>query len=132
MTWKERCSLLRYNSTTAARRFPLRVQSLFTNVILSPAPPLGKVNRYFYRIEFQQRGSPHVHAIFWVDNAHQPNESSEKMSDFVENYTQANIPEDGELCDLVYNLQTYINMNEERRSLSFYFPKIFFLKKIIL
>ena len=30
-----------------------------------------------------------------------------KISDFVENYIQANIPEDGELSDLVNNLKTH-------------------------
>ena len=87
----KRCSLLWSNPTTAARHFHHRVQSLFTDVILSPASPLGKVNRYFYRIEFQQCGSPHIHAILWVENAAQPNEFSEKISDFVENYIQASI-----------------------------------------
>lgn len=51
MTWEERCSLLRSNPTTAARHFYHRVQCLFTDVILSPACPLGIVTRYFYRIE---------------------------------------------------------------------------------
>ena len=25
---------------------------------------------YFYRIEFQPRGAPHIHCLFWVENAH--------------------------------------------------------------
>lgn len=47
MTWEERCSLLRSNPTTVARHFHHRVQSLFTDVILSPASPLGKITNYF-------------------------------------------------------------------------------------
>lgn len=37
---------------------------------MSPAKPIGKIKDYFYyRIEFQQRGSPHVHCLFWVEDA---------------------------------------------------------------
>lgn len=31
--------------------------------------PIGKVIDFFWRIEFQNRGSPHVHSIWWVEGA---------------------------------------------------------------
>lgn len=49
--------------------------------------PVGEVVDYFFRVEFQQRGSPHVHMLLWVKNA--PNVSSdsyEKISQFVDRY----------------------------------------------
>ena len=108
MTWEDRCSLLRSNPTTAARHFQHRVQSLFTDVILSPACPLGKITYYFYRIEFQQRGSPHVHAILWVEIAPQPNDPSEDICNFVGKYIQSNLPStDEEPCTLVQEVQTH-------------------------
>ena len=30
--------------------------------------PLGKVEHFFYRIEYQARGAPHVHAVLWVNS----------------------------------------------------------------
>ncbi len=36
---------------------------------MSPAESIDKVTDYFYRVEFQARGSPHTHALFWVENA---------------------------------------------------------------
>ena len=30
---------------------------------------LGEIADYFYRVEFQQRGSPHIHVLFWVKGA---------------------------------------------------------------
>lgn len=30
---------------------------------------MGKIKDYFYRVEFQQRGSLHVHMLIWVENA---------------------------------------------------------------
>ncbi len=44
---------------------------------MSSAQPIGKVIDYFYRVEFQQRGSPHIHCLFWVENAPKLNEDNE-------------------------------------------------------
>ncbi|XP_053378668.1 uncharacterized protein LOC128548229 [Mercenaria mercenaria] len=108
MTWDERSTLLRSNPATAARHFHHKVQALFTNILLSQANTLGKITIYFYRIEFQQRGSPHVHAILWVENAPKPSDDSGKISNFVEQYVKANLPnEDEELLNLVESLQTH-------------------------
>ena len=31
--------------------------------------PIGEIVDFFYRvIEFHQRGSPHIHALFWVSS----------------------------------------------------------------
>ena len=78
MTWEEKCNFLRSNPVTAARYFHFKLQSFFTDVILSDSAPLGKISNYFYRIEFQQRGSPHAHAILWVEGAPQPDANPQK------------------------------------------------------
>lgn len=31
--------------------------------------PIGEIQDFFYRVEFQQRGYPHIHALFWVKDA---------------------------------------------------------------
>ncbi|MES9883787.1 MAG: hypothetical protein ABW185_23285, partial [Sedimenticola sp.] len=61
LSWEERCTWLRSNPVTAARHFDHRVQLVLKHVLLNHRlKPLGKITDYKYRIEFQQRGSPHV------------------------------------------------------------------------
>ena len=31
--------------------------------------PIGEVIDFFYHVEFQQRGSPNIHGLFWIKNA---------------------------------------------------------------
>ena len=31
--------------------------------------PLGRTADWFYRVEYQQRGSPHIHMLIWLENA---------------------------------------------------------------
>lgn len=33
--------------------------------------PIGEILDFFYRVEFQHKGSPHIHALFWVKDAPQ-------------------------------------------------------------
>lgn len=40
-----------------------------TTLILSPAQPISEVEDYFYRVEFQARGSPLIHLLVWVKDA---------------------------------------------------------------
>ena len=37
--------------------------------LLGDAAPLGKISDWFYRVEYQQRGSPHIHMLIWLENA---------------------------------------------------------------
>lgn len=51
-----------------ALHFQRRYKSLFKHVICGKLKPLGTVIDYFTRIEFQNRGSPHVHMFLWIEN----------------------------------------------------------------
>ena len=31
--------------------------------------PVGKMKDWFYRVEYQQRGSPHIHMLIWLEGA---------------------------------------------------------------
>jgi hypothetical protein len=46
-----------------------QVQKFLQNFLLSSAAPLGKIADWFYRVEYQQRGSPHIHMLIWLENA---------------------------------------------------------------
>ena len=53
----------------------------------SPHDFLGHLADYFYRVEFQQRGSPHIHMLIWVKDAPKYNSNSVKeITDFVDTY----------------------------------------------
>jgi hypothetical protein len=59
MNWNEITKLVQKDPVTCSRFFDHRVQQFIKIVLKSEFHPIGKVNDYFYRVEFQQRGSPH-------------------------------------------------------------------------
>ena len=54
---------------TCARHFQYRTHLFFNNVLLTSLYPLGNMIDYFYRVEFQNRGSPHLHCLFYIQNS---------------------------------------------------------------
>lgn len=66
LDWITKCDILRSNPLTVIRMFEKRVEALMRDLILSPAQPIGEVVDYFYRVEFQARGSAHIHCLFWI------------------------------------------------------------------
>ena len=60
LSYQERAKFLNENPVLAARHFQYKVQVFFKKLILDG--PLGKPIYYALRIEFQERGNPHVHA----------------------------------------------------------------------
>ena len=67
MSYFERCSFLNLNPVLLARHFQYRVEVFFKEIVLNG--PLGKVTYYAIRVEFQVRGSAHIHSFLWVLNA---------------------------------------------------------------
>lgn len=61
------------------RLFKARVDAFFKTHIApkNKSGILGKVNHYLIRYEFQDRGSPHVHIVLWVDLTDQERLSNE-------------------------------------------------------
>ncbi|XP_062588390.1 uncharacterized protein LOC134250047 [Saccostrea cucullata] len=97
MEWSEKNEVLRCNPVTVARMFEHRFQIFHKEVILSPAKPIGKVIDFFQRVEFQQRGSPHMHCLYWVENA--PNidsDGEEAVCDFIDRYVTCSVPADSD------------------------------------
>ena len=87
MTWEQHCEIIMSNPVSAARIFEKRVHTFIKDVIMSEANPVGKVQDYFYRTEFQQRGWPHIHMVVWVENAPRFNEDPEdEVIEFIDTY----------------------------------------------
>ncbi|XP_067660106.1 uncharacterized protein, partial [Haliotis asinina] len=109
LDWNSKCSILRKNPVTAARMFDHRFHAFLRDVIMSPAAPIGKVIDFFFRVEFQQRGSPHTHCLFWIENAPKiDSDSDEAVVNFVDKYVSCEMPEnENELSSIVDSVQTH-------------------------
>ena len=59
LSYQERGNLLNNNQVLVARHFQYKVEVFFKQIIIDG--PLGKAKYYALRIEFQERGIPHVH-----------------------------------------------------------------------
>ena len=96
MTWTEHCQVINSNPVVAAMMFNKRARHLLKDLILSEAQPIGEVVDFFYRIEFQQRGWPHIHALYWVKDAPKltaNNANDKDVCDFVNQHVTCEIPE---------------------------------------
>jgi hypothetical protein len=69
LNWEEKSRLIQSDPVTCARHFDYQVQKFLQKFLLSSAAPLGKIADCFYRVEYQQRGSPHIHMLLWLENA---------------------------------------------------------------
>ncbi len=108
MTWKQKSDLIQKDPVTCARSFDHMVQLFIRDVLKCNRMPIGEIEDYFYRVEFQQRGSPHIHCLFWIKHAPQYQESTvDEIVAFVDKYItcqQSNVSND--MKDLV-NLQMH-------------------------
>ncbi len=92
------------------------VEVLFRDLILSPAQPIGKVVDYFYRMEFQHRGNPHIHCLTWVEGAPVFEEDSDQeVDDFVSRYITAELP-DKDASPELYKKVTEVQMHSRSHS----------------
>ena len=111
LDWTEKSKILKSNPVTVARMFDHRFRIFLREVILSPANPIGYVNDFFFRVEFQQRGSPHVHCLFWVKDAPKLDKDGEDaVCDFIDQYVTCKLPskiDNPELHDIVNSVQQH-------------------------
>ena len=67
----------------------------FMRFLQSPANPIGKINDYFYRIELQQRGAPHIHALFWAENAPKLDQNTDdEICSFIDEHISCQLPDE--------------------------------------
>ena len=63
------------------------------SVLLSSPHPVGKISDYKYWIEFQQRGSPHVHMLIWIAGAPSlDKDPPDKVAKFIAEYVLCHLP----------------------------------------
>ena len=78
---------------------------------LKDAQPLGEIVDFFSRIEFQSRGSVHMHSFLWIKNAPDLNcDDHATIVEFIDSIISTELPskiEDEELYNLVSSLQVH-------------------------
>lgn len=103
MSWQEKCRLIQSDPVTCARHFDFSTQKFINGFLLSDGNPLGNVTDYFYRIEYQQRGSPNVHMIVYCKDA--PifgQDSDEDVCEYIDRFITCHKPEEeSEISELV-------------------------------
>lgn len=111
LDWSEKNEVFKSNPVTVARMFEHRFHVFQTDVIFSPAEPIGNVTDYFQRVEFQQKGSPHMHCLYWVENAPKLDiDGEESVCKFVDKFVSCAVPDksdDPELRDIVLAVQQH-------------------------
>ena len=119
LSYNERCSLLNLNPVIVAKHFQYRVETFFTEVLLSSANPIGKIVYYALRIEFQMRGSPHLHALIWTSDCPKlTSETKESYIDYIDQRVHAYLPNedhDPELHELVKTYQKHTHSKTCRK-----------------
>ena len=109
--------MLNNNPVLVARHFQFRVEVFFREIVIDGS--LRKVKYYAIRVEFQFRGSPHIHSFLWVDNA--PvlrNDTKEDYIAFVDQIVKCYLPDkskEPELYDLVKTYQTHTHSKSCRK-----------------
>ncbi|XP_038132696.1 uncharacterized protein LOC119777756 isoform X2 [Cyprinodon tularosa] len=94
LNWTEKTDILRSNPVTTMRMFDKRVEALFRDLLLSPARPLGEIEDYFYRVEFQHRGSPHIHMLLWTtEKVDIEVDDDITVCRFIDKYVTAQLPD---------------------------------------
>lgn len=133
-SWQEKCKLIKSDPVTCARYFNFRVQTFLSNVLKHKSQPIGKIVDFFYRVEFQQRGSPHIHMVVWIENAPVYGQTLDaSVVDFIDQYVTCkkdeNIPE-------LINYQTHRHARTCRKKgkdvCRFHFPIFPMMKTTIL
>lgn len=73
MSFSEKCRLIGSDPVTCSRYFDNRIRLLFKHLFFGEYGPFVKagykITDYYWRTEFQTRGSPHVHGLLWIENA---------------------------------------------------------------
>ena len=115
LSYVERCQMLNANPVVTAKHFQHRVETFFSEVLLSQSNPIGKIIYYALRIEFQMRGSPHLHALIWTaDCPKLTSENKDTFVEFIDKHVQSNLPCEKDEPELHQLVKTYQKHNHSK------------------
>ena len=116
MTKSERVRLLCAYPVIVAQHFNLRFHSFLNYILKGNGNPIGEVVDYFWRVEFQQRGSPHVHSLWWVKGTPKLKVKGKQLRSLIST-SVPNAGEDDELRSLVLRLQKHSHTHTCRKDI---------------
>ena len=103
LNWEEKCRLIQGDPVTCARHFDNQFNQFLKTFLISSGHPLGKIANWFYRVEYQQRGSPHIRMLIWLEQT--PNfghDDDDVVTSFIDKIIMCKKPDnDAELAHLV-------------------------------
>ena len=115
LSYVERCQMLNANPVVVAKHFQHRVETFFSEVLLSNINPIGKISYYALRIEFQMRGSPHLHALIWTSDCPKlTSESKDAYVEYIDKHVQANLPDENDEPELYEMIKMYQKHNHSK------------------
>ena len=115
-----------------AKHFQHRVETFFSEV-LSQSNPIGKITYYALRIEFQMRGSPHLHALIWTSDCPKLiSENKDAYVEFIDKHVQANLPSEKDEPELHLLVKTYQKHNHSKTCRKYKSVVQFFTEKTII
>jgi len=131
LSWSTKCRLISADPVTCARHFDYSIHQFFNSFLKSFLSPFGMLADFWYRIEFQQRGSPHMHCLLWLKDVPVYGvDTDEKVISYVDSIvTCQRTWDNSELSDLV-NLQVHMHTRSckkqfrKRTVCRFDFPKV--------
>jgi hypothetical protein len=110
-----------------SRHFMIRVTALMTFILNNDEIFGGKVVDFWWRREFQNRGSPHLHMVLWIKD-HPAFDTPEGLQR-IDHVCSCSLPlQDSELLDLIKKLQMHLRhdtckKNTPNSSCRFGFPR---------
>lgn len=137
LTLQEKQHLIESHPVLVSRIFNREVQNLIRLLKNGSVLKGNKIEDYWYRIEWQQRGSPHCHMIMWLKDFPEQLNSPEgiKMMDLL---CRCDIPEDNpELAEMVMKYQRHKHSKKtcykgNRGTCRFGFPRAVCSKTTVL
>ena len=94
------------------------VQLFIKDVLKSDKMRIWGIVDFFYRVEFQERGSSQIHALFWVKDAHQYEQNAnEEIIHFVDKYITSKNDQSNEMRELV-SVQTHRHAKTRKKVVS--------------
>ena len=123
MTWQKKSELIQKDPVTCARNFEHMVQLFIHEFIKSSYQPIGEVVDFFFGVEFQQRGSPHIHGLFWIKNAPEYGRDCDgDIIKFVDSYISCKADDLSELVNLQGHKHSKTCKKKGRAICRFNFP----------
>lgn len=127
LNFNDKQKLVDEHLVTLSRQFMIRVNA-FMRLLKNDDQILGgKLTDFWWRIEFQNRGSPHLHMLCWIENA--PNFDTREGRSLINEIVSCSLSnEDDELNEIVKRVQIHSHSstcykNRQDHHCRFNFPR---------